>query len=118
MKRDYLKNLDIGGGAHLSDELIEQIMAEALKKQLVAYQRAENIQPQESRRITLELDPRCLMYWDIHAPISESTWGTKGKWLPVQGKRQVLHGFRSVRGQTAGKKLVKITIVGKIGKCY
>ena len=28
MKRDYLKNLDIGGGAHLSDELIEQIMAE------------------------------------------------------------------------------------------
>ena len=28
MKRDYLKNLDIGGGAHLSDELIDQIMAE------------------------------------------------------------------------------------------
>mgnify|MGYP004648779657 CR=1 FL=1 len=28
MKRDYLKNLDIGGGAHLSDDLIEQIMAE------------------------------------------------------------------------------------------
>ena len=37
MKRDYLKNLDIGGGTHLSDDLIEQIMAEALKKQLVAY---------------------------------------------------------------------------------
>ena len=58
MKRDYLKNLDIGG-AHLSDELIEQIMAEALKKQLVAYQRAEDIQPQESRRITLENGCRC-----------------------------------------------------------
>ena len=28
MKRDYLKNLDIGGGAHLSDELIDLIMAE------------------------------------------------------------------------------------------
>ena len=28
MKRDYLKNLDIGGGTHLSDDLIEQIMAE------------------------------------------------------------------------------------------
>ena len=28
MKRDYLKNLDIGGGAHLSDALIDQIMAE------------------------------------------------------------------------------------------
>lgn len=28
MKRGYLKNLDIGDGAHLSDELIEQIMAE------------------------------------------------------------------------------------------
>lgn len=28
MKRDYLKNLDIGGGAHLSDELIDQIMAD------------------------------------------------------------------------------------------
>ena len=28
MKRDYLKNLDIGGGVHLSDELIDQIMAE------------------------------------------------------------------------------------------
>ena len=28
MKRDYLKNLDIGGGAHLSDDLIERIMSE------------------------------------------------------------------------------------------
>lgn len=28
MKRDYLRNLDIGNGAHLSDDLIDQIMAE------------------------------------------------------------------------------------------
>lgn len=28
MKREYLKALDIGGGAHLSDEIIEQIMSE------------------------------------------------------------------------------------------
>lgn len=31
MKRDFLKNLDIGNGAHLSDDLVEQIMAEAGK---------------------------------------------------------------------------------------
>lgn len=31
MKRDFLKNLDIGNGAHLSDDLIDQIMAEAGK---------------------------------------------------------------------------------------
>ena len=28
MKREFLRNLDIGNGAHLSDDLIEQIMAE------------------------------------------------------------------------------------------
>ena len=28
MKRDFLKNLDLGNGAHLSDDLVEQIMAE------------------------------------------------------------------------------------------
>ena len=31
MKRDFLKNLDLGNGAHLSDDLVEQIMAEAGK---------------------------------------------------------------------------------------
>ncbi len=31
MKRDFLKNLDLGNGAHLTDDLIDQIMAEAGK---------------------------------------------------------------------------------------
>lgn len=31
MNREFLRNLDIGNGAHLSDDLVEQIMAEAGK---------------------------------------------------------------------------------------
>ena len=102
-------------GSRIGDEIVQVYLgagqvpeyAQVAKKQLVAYQRVEDIQPQESRRITLELDPRCLMYWDIHAPISESTWGTKGKWLPVQGKRQVLVGNGSTQLLLAGEIEVK-----------
>ena len=107
MKRDYLKNLDIGGGAHLSDELIEQLMAEALKKQLVAYQRAENIQSQESRRITLKLDPRCLMYWDNPCADLRIHLGNQRKMAAGAGKKTGAAWLSVCARSDSGKEICK-----------
>ena len=76
--------------------------AQIAEKQLVTYQRIEALQPGEMRTVTLTLDPRSLMYWDIHSPLSTSSWGTKGKWQPVTGERTVFVGSSSADVKAAG----------------
>ena len=61
MKRDYLRNLDIGNGAHLSDELIDQIMAE--------HGKSVNGSQQQIQTLTAERDGLKQQLTDAHAQI-------------------------------------------------
>ena len=69
--------------------------AQMAKKQLAAFHRAENIRPGETRTVTLEIDPRNFCYWDERAEVTQSTWGTRGKWVKARGTRRILVGGSS-----------------------
>ena len=97
-------------GPYAGDEVVQVYLgagtvpdyAQIAEKQLAAYQRIEALQPGETRAVTLTIPSRSLMYWDIHSPLSTSSWGTKGKWQPVTGKRTVFVGSSSADVKAAG----------------
>ena len=90
-------------GSIAGDEIVQVYLAggqvpsyaKIAKKQLAAFQRTEQIQPGETRTVTMEIDPRNFCYWDTKASVAESSWGTKGKWSPVAGPREILVGGSS-----------------------
>jgi beta-glucosidase len=64
-------------------------------KQLCGFTRVEDLQPGETRRVDISIDPRSLCYWDREAAVSESSWGTKGKWVRTTGSRTLWIGDSS-----------------------
>jgi beta-glucosidase-like glycosyl hydrolase len=64
-------------------------------KQLCGFTRVENLQPGETRRVDISIDPRSLCYWDREAAVSKSSWGTKGKWVRTTGSRTLWIGDSS-----------------------
>lgn len=69
--------------------------AQIAGKQLAAFQRIENLQPGETRTVTMTIDPRTFCYWDVKADLTVSDWGTKGKWRTAAGARKVYVGGSS-----------------------
>lgn len=92
-------------GAMTGDEIVQVYLGQAQvpayaqspKKQLAAFLRVENIQPAESRRVTLHVTERELSYWDILQPLQARPDGTKDKWVLTTGSRDVMVGSSSDR---------------------
>ncbi len=102
--RNVSVSVDITNSGTVSGDEIVQVYigagtvpayAQVAKKQLVAFQRVEALQPGECKRITLHIDPRNLCFWDKASEVAVSSWGTLGKWLPVTGEREVFVGGSS-----------------------
>ena len=69
--------------------------AQSPKQQLAAFLRVENVQPGELRPVRLHVAERDLCYWDIRSPLIVRPDGTKDKWVPAKGPRDVMIGASS-----------------------
>lgn len=65
------------------------------KYQLCGYERVEDLQPKESRTITVHVDERSLSYWNTDAELTEREDGTKDKWTVANGTRTIYVGAAS-----------------------
>ena len=65
------------------------------KKQLCAFARVEDLEPGESREVTLTVDERILSYWDSSLDFIEREDGTKDKWVLGTGIREIMVGSSS-----------------------
>ena len=69
--------------------------AQSPKRQLASFLRVEDIRPGEKRAVTLHVGQRALCYWDIQAPLTARSDGTRDKWVLSKGPREVLIGASS-----------------------
>ena len=65
------------------------------QKQLCGFARLDDLQPGESRTVTIEIPERSLCYWDPQAEVQERADGTKDKWQKTTGSRTVYVGGSS-----------------------
>ena len=65
------------------------------KYQLCAYDRIEDIEPGESRTVTLHVNERSLSYWNTDGELQEREDGTKDKWTVAEGTRTIYVGAAS-----------------------
>ncbi|MBQ9269032.1 MAG: glycoside hydrolase family 3 C-terminal domain-containing protein [Oscillospiraceae bacterium] len=85
------------------DEIVEVYLgranvpkyARSPKKQLAAFLRVEEILPGETRDVRLCVKERELCYWDVQAPLTARSDGTKDKWVLAKGPRDVMIGASS-----------------------
>ena len=69
--------------------------AQSPQKQLAAFQRVENLLPGEARVVTVHVEEQELCYWDMQAPLTEHSDGTRDKWVLAEGPRGVMIGAAS-----------------------
>ncbi|MCI7814323.1 MAG: glycoside hydrolase family 3 C-terminal domain-containing protein [Robinsoniella sp.] len=61
------------------------------KKQLVAFGRAEDLEPGESATVTMQISKRMLSYWYTdQEELTEREDGTKDKWVLATGERELM----------------------------
>lgn len=65
------------------------------KYQLCGYERIEDLQPDESRTVTVHVDERALSYWNTDGELREQEDGTKDKWTVAEGERTIYVGAAS-----------------------
>lgn len=65
------------------------------KYQLCGYERVEDLQPEESRTVTIHVDERALSYWNTDGELQEREDGIKDKWTVAEGERTVYVGAAS-----------------------
>ncbi|MDO4274753.1 MAG: glycoside hydrolase family 3 N-terminal domain-containing protein [Eubacteriales bacterium] len=65
------------------------------KYQLCGYEKIKNLEPGESRTVTVHVNERSLSYWDTDAELQEEEDGTSGKWTLATGKRTIYVGSSS-----------------------
>lgn len=65
------------------------------EKQLVAFERVENIEPGETKTATMTVEKRMLSYWDDSIELTERADGTKDKWIVADGTRTLMAGGAS-----------------------
>ena len=90
-------------GEMAGDEIVQVYLGQAQvpgyaqspKKQLAAFLRVEDLQPGEARPVVLRVQERELSYWDIMAPLTERSDGTRDKWVLAEGERTVMIGASS-----------------------
>ena len=64
-------------------------------KQLCGFARLEDMQPGESRTVTVTIPERSLCYWDPKKELVSHPDGTKDKWVRTTGTRKVFAGGSS-----------------------
>ena len=65
------------------------------EKQLVAFDRVEDIKPGETKTATMTVEKRMLSYWDDSIELTERADGTKDKWIVADGTRTLMAGGAS-----------------------
>lgn len=65
------------------------------EKQLVAFDRVEDIEPGETKTATMTVEKRMLSYWDDSIELTEREDGTKDKWIVADGTRTLMAGGAS-----------------------
>ncbi|WP_195984750.1 glycoside hydrolase family 3 N-terminal domain-containing protein [Clostridium sp. D33t1_170424_F3] len=58
-------------------------------KKLAGFARLENMEPGESRDVTIHINKRSLSYWDTNSAYQVREDGTKDKWIVAEGERNV-----------------------------
>lgn len=66
-----------------------------VEKQLAAFARVEEIEPGESKTVTMQISERMLSYWDSSLELIEREDGTKDKWVLATGERDIMVGSSS-----------------------
>lgn len=61
-------------------------------KQLCGFARLEDLQPGETREVSIRVPARSLCYWDPNAPLTARADGTKDKWVRTEGSRSIFVG--------------------------
>ena len=79
----------IGPASGLADN------TQTVEKQLCAFARVEDIQPGETRTVTMHIVERMLSYWDAAAELHENPDGTQDKFFVPLGERDVMIGAAS-----------------------
>lgn len=65
------------------------------EKQLVAFDRVEDIEPGETKTATMTVEKRMLSYWDDSIELTERADGTQDKWIVADGTRTLMAGGSS-----------------------
>ena len=60
--------------------------------QLCGYEKFEDMEPGESRTVTVHVDERSLSYWYTDAELTQREDGTKDKWTVAEGTRKIYVG--------------------------
>lgn len=89
------------GGAVVPDHI------QMAERQLAGYERVRDIQPGETRRVSLAVDPQMLRYWDPQCPLRQRPDGTKDKWVCPPGKRSIYIGASSRDIRLEGKVTIQ-----------
>ena len=71
------------------------VYMQSAEKQLAGFIRVKNLQPGETRPVSVLIDPRMLMSWDPAQTLQTRPDGTKDKWVRVTGEREILVGASS-----------------------
>ena len=71
------------------------VYMQSAEKQLVGFVRVKNIQPGETRSVSILIDPKMLMSWDPAQTMQTRPDGTKDKWVRITGEREILIGASS-----------------------
>nr|WP_241393976.1 glycoside hydrolase family 3 N-terminal domain-containing protein [Clostridium beijerinckii] len=65
------------------------------KEQLAGFARIENLNPGESKQVTVTINQRSLSYWDTNSTLITRADGTQDKWKVATGERKVMIGSAS-----------------------
>lgn len=98
-------------GSVAGDEIAQLYLGEAAvpahvqmaKKQLAGYVRVRDIQPGQTRRVSIPVEERMLCYWDPRQPLCRQRDRTLGKWVRPAGKRKIYIGASSRDIRLAGE---------------
>lgn len=63
--------------------------------QLCAYEKLKDMEPGESRTVTLHVNERSLSYWNTNGELQEKEDGSSDKWTLAEGKRMLYVGTSS-----------------------
>lgn len=64
-------------------------------EQLAGFARVENLEPGESKQVTVTVNQRSLSYWDTNSQLITRADGTQDKWKVATGERKVMIGSAS-----------------------
>lgn len=86
VKGDEIVQVYIGAAQNVPEHV------QQAEKQLCAFARVEDIEPGESKTVTMTINERMLSYWDSELELTQREDGTKDKWVLAEGEREIMAG--------------------------